>query len=129
MNGPRTRWFLWTLIPALFVILVWLWLRSPVPEPDQATAEALEVAAGLWWQPGGPIRRIPEADWPPELRRLRPEDVRVHPEGVFIKFGSSYVEEWGLFVLPVGSDLRPQLGTDPSFRLVRGRVYRYDIRG
>jgi hypothetical protein len=129
MNRRRTRWVLWVLIPALFVTLVWLWLRSPVPEPDPATAEALEAAAEKWWRPGGPTRAVPEDEWPPELRRLSPRAVRVTPEGVFVPFGSLYVEEWGLFVLPKGSDYRPQQGTDPSFRVLRGRVYRYDIKG
>jgi hypothetical protein len=129
MNRRRTRWLLWGLIPALLVTLMWLWVRSPVPEPDPATTEALEVAAGQWWRPGGPTGTIPKTDWPAKLRRLGPRAVRVIPEGVFIPFGSLYVKEWGLFVLPVGSDFRPQPGTDPSFRLIRGRVYRYDIEG
>jgi hypothetical protein len=130
MTKRRARWFGWVLIPALLLAaLLWLWVRSPVPEPDSTTTEALEVAAGQWWRPDGPIRTIPEADWPPELRRLGPRSVRVTPEGVFIPFGSLYVEEWGLFVLPIGADFQPQTGTDPSFRLVRGRVYRYDVKG
>lgn len=129
MTRRRTRWLLWVLTPALLVPFVWLGVRSSVPEPDPATAAALEVAAGGWWRPDDPVRPIPEADWPPELRRLGPRSVRVTPEGVFIPFGSRNVEEWGLFVLPAGSDFRPQPGTDPSFQLVRGRVYRYDIKG
>lgn len=124
-----TSWLLWVLIPALPVTFLWLWLWPPVPEPDAPTAEALEVAAERWWRPDGVHSTIPEADWPPELRRLAPRSVRVTPEGVYIPFGSRFVEEWGLFVLPAGSDFQPQSGTDPSFRLVRGRVYRYDIQG
>jgi hypothetical protein len=114
----------------LLVTLAWLCLRSPVPEPDAATAEALEAAAETWWRPGGLARTIPEAEWPPELRRLGPtKEIRVTNQGVFIPFGSSFVEEWGLFVLPKGSSFRPQEGTDPSFRWIRGRIYRYDIKG
>jgi hypothetical protein len=129
MNPPRGRWLLLLLVPALIVTLIWLWFRSPVPEPDAATAEVLEAAAEKWWHPDEQVRTIPEAEWPPELRRLGPTGVRVTSEGVFIPFGSSFVEEWGLFVLPRGSDYKPQRGTDPSFRLLRGRVYRYDIKG
>jgi hypothetical protein len=130
MNQRRVRWLLLILMPTLLVAVLWLfWVQSRVPEPDLATAEALEMVAGEWWRPGGPYRTIPEAEWPPELRRLGPRSVRVAAEGVFIRFGSLYVEEWGLFVLPAGSGFRPQPNTDPSFRAVRGRVFKYDIKG
>jgi hypothetical protein len=116
-------------IPALLVILVWLWTLSPVPELDSATAEVLEASAEHWWRPDCPIRTIPQTDWPLKLRQLGPESVRVTPQGVFIVLGSLYVEEWGLFVLPSGSEHRPQTHSDPSFRLIRGRVYKYNIEG
>lgn len=121
------RHALWLIAPACLV--AWLCLRSPVPEPDSATAERLEAAAELWWQPGGTGRDIPEADWPTELRRLGPEAVTVAAEGVYIRFGTRFVEAWGLFVLPRGSEFQPRQGADPSFRPVRGRIYRYDIKG
>jgi hypothetical protein len=127
MSLRRTS--LWVLIPALLGTALWLSLWSPIPEPDPATAEALEVAAGQWWQPGGPTRTIPESDWLPELRRLGPKAARVTTKGMVIPFGSLFVDEWGLFVLPAGSNFRPQQGTDPSFWLVRGRVYKYHIKG
>jgi len=129
MSQQRTRQALCVFITALIFTLVWLWPCTPVPAPDPATAEALEAAAEKWWGHGGPPRQVPEAEWPLELRRLGPKTVRVTPEGVFITFGSLYVEEWGLFVLPKRSDYRPQQGTDPSFRVLWGRVYRYDITG
>jgi len=128
MKQRRARW-LWAFIPTLFVASMWLWMPSPVPKPDSETAELLELTAGQWWRPGGPARSIPEADWPPELHRLGPRSVQVTSEGVFIQFGSFMVAEWGLFVLPAESDFRPQSGTDPSYRWLRGRVYRYDIKG
>ena len=129
MNRGRTRWLLWALSLAPLVTILWLRVQSPVPDPDPGTAEALEVAARQWWEPGDSTRTIPEGDWPPRLRRLGPEAVRVSPEGVFIPFASHWVEEWGLFVLPPGSDFRPQQRTDPSFHFVRGRIYKYNIKG
>ncbi|HTK77440.1 MAG TPA: hypothetical protein VL371_19405 [Gemmataceae bacterium] len=129
MNRRHTHWLLWAFIPTVLVALLWLWMRSPVPEPDSNTAQALERTAERLWRPGDPARIIPATDWPEELRRLGPRSVRVSSEGVFIEFGSFFVEESGLFVLPLESDFRPQPGTDPSYRLLRGRVYRYDIKG
>jgi hypothetical protein len=117
-------------VPAVLVTLMCLWLWSPTPEPNPATAAALEAAAEKWWRPGiSDYREIPKTDWPPELRRLGPRKVLVTPKGVYIPFGSRFVEEWGLFVLPEGSDFRPQESGDPSFRLLRGRVYRYYVVG
>ena len=118
---------MWLLFAALLVVLGWFWW--PGSEPDSATTAALEAAAEEWWQPSRSDRTIPEDEWPAELRRLNPTNVRVTAEGVFISLRSFYVAEWGLFVLPHGSAFQPQSGTDPSFRLLRGRVYRYVIKG
>jgi len=107
----------------------WLVLRESVPEPDAPTAEVLEAAAETWWQPESEVRGIPESKWPPELTRLGPKSVRITSEGVFISFGALFVEEQGLFILPAQSDFQPQHETDPSFNLIRGRVYKYQIKG
>lgn len=109
--------------------LAWLALRSPVPSLDSSTAVLLEAAAERWWQPGIARRVIPPADWSAAVRRLGPRGVTIAPEGVYLRFGSSFVEEWGLFILPRKSPMRPAQGTDPSYRRLRGRVYRYAIKG
>jgi hypothetical protein len=129
MVPRRLRRYLWLLVPVSLAVLAWVGMRSPVPEPDPATAERLEAAAERWWQPDGQRREISKADWPVELLPLAPKSVTVAPEGVYVRFGSFYVEEWGLFILPKGSAFQPGRGTDPSYRLLRGRVYRYDIKG
>jgi hypothetical protein len=110
-------------------VLAWVGIRSHVPEPDPATAERLEAAAERWWQPDAGRRGIPKAEWPVELLRLGPQAVTVAPEGVYIRFGSFFVAEWGLFLLPRGSPFEPRQGADPSYRSLQGRVYRYDIKG
>ncbi|MBA4188046.1 MAG: hypothetical protein C0467_08505 [Planctomycetaceae bacterium] len=125
----HTRHVLLVLITALLATLMWLGLQSPIPELDPATVEALEAATEEWWRPGDPTRTVPESEWPPELRRLRPRVVRATPKGVFISFASYYVEERGLFVLPTKSDYQPQQGTDPAFRVLCSRVYVYGIKG
>jgi hypothetical protein len=72
---------------------------------------------------------IAKADWPIELVRLQPKEVRVAPERVYVRFGSFFVAEWGLFILPKGSPFQPPRGGDPSYVSLGGRVYRYDIKG
>src|SRR4051794_8264084 len=127
MNRRRLRPLLWLLVPALLLTGAWLKLRTPVP--DAATVEVLEAAAERWWQPGDAVRTIPQAEWPPELRRLAPQQIRVPADGVFLPFGSFFVTEWGLFVLPRRSEYLPEPGGDPSFRHLRDRVYRYHLAG
>jgi hypothetical protein len=129
MKPRRLYRSLWILVPASVVILVWLGMRAHVPEPDPATAERLEAAAERWWQPDGAWRYILKADWPAELQRIGAQAVTVAPKGVYIRFGSFFVEEWGLFILPKGSTFEPRPGGDPSYLPLRGRVYRYYIKG
>lgn len=135
MNARRR--LLWVFVPALLIIsvttlfaaLLWPWPWKPVPAPDPATAEILEAMAERWCYPGSLGRSIPEGEWPPELRRLGPKSVRTYPDGVFIEYGSFMVEEWGLFALPKSSTFQPPPHGDPAFRLLRGRVFRYDFVG
>jgi hypothetical protein len=102
----------------------------PVPEPVAADDEALVAWAERWWHPGDDIRYIPKTEWSPEVRRLNPAyDPRADHRGLFIPCGGFFVQEWGLFVLPPGSPFRPPVSGDPRFRLIRGRLYRYDIEG
>jgi hypothetical protein len=114
MISGRLRRSLWVLVPVSLATLAWVGMLSPVPEPDPCTAELLAAAAAGWWQPAGVRREIPEADWPGELRWLGSEAVTVAPEGMYIRFRSSYVGERALIILPKRSPLRPRQDTDPS---------------
>jgi hypothetical protein len=127
-------WLLLGSIPALFVVWAVWWFVRPFPPPDSATTHALEETADHWWSPElatdpHAIRTIPESEWPSELKRLGPSSVYVCSEGVYLQFGAFFVQKWGLFVLPEGSTFKPTQSGDPSFRLLRGRVYRYVIAG
>jgi hypothetical protein len=118
------------IVVALALLVIgWLWLLAPVSDPDEATTQALEAAAEKWWRPENHDQTIPKEQWPPELERLNPKAVRVTSEGVFIPIRSFFVEERGLFVFPAGSNFVPPRSGDPSFKLLRGRVYRYEIKG
>jgi hypothetical protein len=128
----RAHRFLRMLSPPLLAALLWFWVLSPAPKADPdvdaATADALEAAARRW-PLGDHPHGIPKEDWPPELRRLRPLGVRVHSHGVYILLRLSAGDGVrGLFVLREGSDFRPERERDHSYRLVRGRVYKYHFR-
>ncbi|HEY7330072.1 MAG TPA: hypothetical protein VH592_20720 [Gemmataceae bacterium] len=130
MDRRHLRLLLLVVVLIVFTTLLWFYLWSPVPEPDPLTTAVLEAAAERWWRPHTGHRwNIPEEEWPPELLRLRPKAVRVAPEGVFIPFKSVYIMERGLFILPRASNYQPQQGMDPSFQVLRGRVYKYEVKG
>ncbi len=130
MGRRGLRLLLVVLVLIVFTTLMWFYLWLPVPEPDPLTTTVLEAAAERWWRPNTNDHwNVPEGEWPPELLRLRPKAVRVAPEGVFITFRSFYVMERGLFILLRESNYQPQQGTDPSFRLLRDRVYKYEVKG
>jgi hypothetical protein len=122
----RSRRLLWVLSPALLAALLWVWTRPPPPPPevDAPTADALEAAA-RGWPVGDHPYSIPKEDWPPELRRLRPLDVRVMLSGVYILLTASPGSGQGLFILREGSDFRPE--QQIGYRLVRGRVYKFSL--
>ena len=103
-------------------------LRSPVPRIDAATAARLSAFADRWVQPDGDSQIAPDS-WPEEVRRLRPQSVRLTADGMYIELGSRFVESWGLFILRTGSSFQPSRGTDPSYRLLEGPVYWYEIKG
>ncbi len=76
-----------------------------------------------------PPREIPEASWPPGIRRLEPEAVRVTAEGVFVQCRKRFVEEEGVFIAFTGVEVDTEPGRDPSFKPIAGRVYLYRIKG
>lgn len=129
MKWSHLRRVLCLLTAVILAAFAWYVHATHIPEPDPLNCEQLEAAAERWWQPDGKLRIIRPADWSPALRHLGPKDVFVNREGVYLRFGSFFVEDWGLFILPLGSPLQPKQGTDPSYRWQRGRVYKYEIKG
>ena len=117
-------------VAALTVIVVGSWavLRSPVPDIDPPAADLLSAEADRWCNES-PNRAIPQPEWPVKVQKLRPRTVRVTSDGLYIERGSRFMESWGILVLRTGSTFEPAEGNDPSYRLLRGRVYWYEVKG
>lgn len=109
-------------------LVAWVALRPSVPVIDPLAADRLVTAADQWCEQF-PDQDIPSANWPEEVQQLRPQSVRVTPDGVYVERGAFFVEEWGVFIHRTGSTLRPSADTDPSIRPLQGRVYWYRIKG
>lgn len=73
--------------------------------------------------------RLEPKEWPSSIQQLAPAQVHVRPEGLYLMFRRRFVQEWGVFILRSSSDFTPQEGTDPSFKRVKDRLYRYHIAG
>jgi hypothetical protein len=113
---------------AAVIAVAWAALRTSIPTIDQPTADLLSATADRWCEQW-PDRKVLSDEWPMEVRQLCPQSVWVTPDGVYIKRGSRFVEEWGVFVHRSGSALKPSGGIDPSYRPLRGRVYWYEVKG
>jgi hypothetical protein len=107
---------------------VWAMAWTSAPDIDSPTAERLASIADDWCQ-NAPERSIPEVEWPTEVRQLNPLTVRVKTEGVYIELETRFVESRGIFILRSGSEFRPLAKGDPSYRLLNGRVFWYEIKG
>ena len=112
------------------------WMKH-VPDVDDATAEQMLADADRMWEQKtrgheGEARwfaRLHDAEMPPSFQRLKPHSVTLTQEGVEITMGGFFVESWGYFVLPSASTYEPRRDGDPSYRLLRGRVYRFHVAG
>jgi hypothetical protein len=119
----------WMVVTAsLFLFAAWFVLRSPVPWIDAATADRLAAITDKWCERGS-IGKVPPDQWPAEVRRVRPRSVRLTADGLSIELGSRFVESWGLFILRSDSPFQATRTTDPSYRLLQGRVYWYEVKG
>jgi len=115
-------------IPVILAVTWFLFLRSPVPDIAAEQAEQLGAIADGWY-PQWTGKDVPESEWPPVVKRFRPKSVRVTPEGLYIVKERSGVQERGVFVHLTVSSFQLTPGGDPSYRLIRDRVYWYEIKG
>lgn len=125
---PRFISFGVSLVGAIAAVVIAAWFfRSPIPSIDAVQAEELCAAADHLseWQEGD----VQKSGWPEAIVRLAPKSVRVTDIGVYLELERFFVTEHGLFVLPSTSSYRPTPGGDPSYRLLRERVYWYEIKG
>ena len=95
--------------------------RTP---PPSELADLASAAPALMRKSG----MVPASQWPPEIARLKPNQVYVAPEGMYITTSSLFVQEWGLFV-PRASEFAAQPGTDPSYTLLGQGVFSYHVKG
>lgn len=124
----RRGWILISSSMAIAGLVIWASSRSTIPKIDAETAERLaqhcnELCVAF------PDRHVPESEWPGHIRKLRPRSVRTASEGVYIQLVTRFAESRGLFVHRIGSAFEPIPDGDPSFRLLHGRVYWYQIKG
>jgi hypothetical protein len=73
---------------------------------------------------------LPSEAWPAAIVQLKPESVRVDPDGVYLKVDSAFVAESGYFV-PVKSSKKELPGRegDPSYQPLAARLYWYRTKG
>src|SRR5579871_5558380 len=118
MKSSRNAVIAFAFIPVILAVTWFLFLRSPIPDISPEQAAELQVAAdGLY--PKWTGQTVPEADWPPAIKRLRPRSVRVAPEGVYAVKEQRDTGERGVFIHLSVSSTQPTSGGDPSYRLIR----------
>ncbi len=66
---------------------------------------------------------------PAEIRSLKPVDVMITDDGVYIQLDGSFVTSEGLFVLRDSSSMTPEDRGDPFYRPIEGRLYWYYVTG
>ena len=124
----RNAVIVFAFIPVILAVTWFLFLRSPIPDISSEQAGELQTAAdGLY--PKWTGQTVPESDWPPAIKRLRPKGVRVAPEGVFVVKEQSGAAERGVFIHLTASSFQPTPGGDPSYRLIRDSVFWFEIKG
>jgi hypothetical protein len=78
----------------------------------------------------GPSAVVPEAQWPPAIKELRPQEVRVTPKGVFVQ--RRRVQGWkeGVFIGFPGVIVETPRGeVSPTFSRIEQQVYWYRLEG
>ena len=66
---------------------------------------------------------------PNEIESLKPVDVLIKEEGVYIQLDRFFVTEEGIFILRQSSNFNPEGRGDPYFRQIEGRLYWYYVTG
>ena len=66
---------------------------------------------------------------PAEIRSLKPVNVLIRDEGVYIQLDGFFVTSEGVFVLRESSRMAPEDRGDPFYRPIEGRLYWYYVTG
>lgn len=103
---------------------------SSRPDVHPDSAAALSAMAHALMDSNRRSDTVQYPPWPPEIWKfLDPEQIRIHPEGVYIATDSSFVEEDGVFVPRDVTTFRPDSSGDPSYTPVALDVFTYHIAG
>ena len=83
------------------------------------------------WQTGRShnAMHIEVGELPSAFRALKPVGARIRREGVYLVLKRGFVAEDGVFISYPEVSVPPSNGSDPSFRCLGSRVYRYHVSG
>ena len=93
-------------------------------------APVLGVEAGHLKEQARPTLTIlvPESAWPQGITQLKPLEVRVTDQGVFVERFKQPEEEHGVFIAFPDKRVSTEPDQNPSFSLIDGAVYTYTVR-
>lgn len=66
---------------------------------------------------------------PNEIESLKPVEILIEEEGVYIQLDGFFVTEEGIFIMRKSSDFNPEGRGDPYYRQIEGRLYWYYVTG
>ena len=68
-------------------------------------------------------------DLPEEIELLKPVDILITDEGIYIQLDGFFVTAEGIFILRKSSSMHPENNSDPYYRNIEDRLYWYTITG
>jgi hypothetical protein len=71
---------------------------------------------------------VPESAWPEGITQLKPREVRVTQQGVFVQRFKEPEEEHGVFIAFPDSRVGTEPDQNPSFTPIDGAAYTYSVR-
>ena len=89
---------------------------------------AVEAAQLKRLAPAGTSMIVQERAWPQGIASLRPQEVRVTPEGVFVQRFRIPEREQGVFIAYADTIVSTAPDRNPSFTPVDGLVYQYTLK-
>ena len=89
---------------------------------------AVEAAQLKRLAPAGTSMLIQQGSWPQGIAQLRPQEVRVTPQGVFVQRFRVTDREQGVFIAYADTIISTAPDRNPSFTPVDGLVYQYTVK-
>ena len=66
---------------------------------------------------------------PDEIKSLKPVDIFITDQGVYIQLDGFFVTAEGIFIMRKSSNLNPEEQGDPFYRQIESRLYWYYVTG